>query len=102
MLTPQEKNLRKELKGVLRDMGGFVHSKKPTNTLFPGMTMVCEPTIGRDNTKFYNVSFAWCASHDKFDRKVGELVALKRWGDMETVKLPVHIVDALVEYDLVD
>ena len=101
MLTTQEKSLRKELKSVLRDMEGFVHSKKP-NGLEPGMTMVCEPTIGRDNAKFYNVSFAWCANHDKFDRKFGELVALKRWSDMETVKLPVHIVDALIEYDLVD
>ena len=101
MLTTQEKNLRKELKGVLRDMGGFVHSKKPTD-IDPGMTMVCEPTIDRSNARFYNVSFAWCSSSDKFDRKVGELVALKRWSDMEIVKLPVHIVDALIEYDLVD
>jgi hypothetical protein len=101
MLTTSEKNLRKELKGVLRDMGGFVHSKKPTD-LDPGMTMVCEPAIDRGNAKFYNVSFAWCSSHDKFDRKVGELIALERWSDMKIVKLPAHIVDALVEYDLVD
>ena len=101
MLTTQEKNLRKELKSVLRDMGGFVHSKKPTD-IDPGMTMVCEPTIDRGNAKFYNVSFAWCASHDKFDRKVGELIALERWSDMKIVKLPAHIVDALIEYDLVD
>ena len=101
MLTTTQKLERKELKSFLRDMGGFVHSKKPTD-IDPGMTMVCEPTIDRGNAKFYNVSFAWCSSNDKFDRKVGELVALKRWSDMETVKLPAHIVDALVEYDLVD
>ena len=79
MLTTQEKNLRKELKGVLRDMGGFVHSKKPTD-IDPGMTMVCEPTISRDNAKFYNVSFAWCASrwisqlgsHPPEPRRLGE------------------------------
>ena len=101
MLTTTEKSQRKELKRFLHEMGGFVHTKKP-NDLDPGMTMVCEPTIDRDNAKFYNVSFAWCSSSDKFDRKMGELIALKRWSVMETVKLPTHIVDALIEYDLVD
>ena len=90
MLTTSEKYLRKELKGVLRDVGGFVHSKKPTD-LDPGMTMVCEPAIDRGNAKFYNVSFAWCSSSDKFDRKIGELVALRRWADMEIVKMPACI-----------
>jgi hypothetical protein len=101
MLDSNQKFVRKNLKAMLRDMGGFVHTKKP-NDLEPGMTMVCEPTIANNNAKFYNVSFAWCANHDKFDRKMGELIALERWNDLETVKLPAHIVDALIEYDLVD
>jgi len=33
---------------------------------------------------------------------MGELIALRRWSDMETVKMPAHIVDVFVEHDLVD
>ena len=101
MLTTTQKLERKNLKAFLREFGGFVHTKKP-NDLEPGMTMVCEPTIDRGNAKFYNVSFAWCSSNDKFDRKMGELIALRRWSGMETVKMPAHIVDVFVEHDLVD
>ena len=101
-MTKNQKIIRKDLLAYVLESGGIVHTRPPRGDEngFAFVAMPC--AYNARHAKFYDVSFAWCADNDKFDRKVGELLALERYMNCETTKLPGYILDNMLEMDLVD
>jgi hypothetical protein len=101
-MTKQQKVDRKAWLGYVRECGGIVHSRPPVGDE-NGFCLVAMPCVNNArHAKFYDVSFAWCADNDNFDRKIGEFIALERFMLAETTKLPGYIIDNMLEMDLVD
>lgn len=71
-LYKDEKATRKALKAEIVKANGFV-------ARYVGVTVAVIPTC-KGHAKF---AVALCGSHDKFNRKRGELVAMQRVSDME-------------------
>lgn len=61
---------------------------------YGGATIVYRPMLsdskGFPQGKFAEVSIAWCAPGDRYDRKMGELVALSKMQNGESVSLPIY------------
>lgn len=92
-LTKNEKIERRELLGVLSQIGGEVFSKP-----FHGVTVVVVPAVQYSrfvydgtadsrstNDRFVHVAVAICSESDTFKRKRGELIALQRLMNGETI-----------------
>jgi hypothetical protein len=95
-MTKAQKIARKDLMAYVLESGGIVGDENG----FAFVAMPC--AYNARHAKFYDVSFAWCADNDKFDRKIGEFLALERFMNCETTKLPGYILDNMLEMDLVD
>ena len=101
-MTKNQKIIRKDILAYVRECGGIVHSRPPVGDE-NGFCLVAMPCVlNPRNAKFYDVAFSWCADNDKFDRKIGEFLALERWVNRETTKMPGYIIDNMLEMDLVD
>ena len=101
-MTKDQKTCRKLWLEHVRESGGIVHTRPPQGDE-NGFALVAMPCAhNARHAKFYDVSFAWCADNDKFDRKIGEFLALERYMNCETTKLPGYIIDNMLEMDLVD
>ena len=59
-----------------------------------GLTVAYKPQIctstGFPRGKFAEVSLAWCNPKDRYDRKLGELIALNKLERGESVLLPLY------------
>lgn len=59
-----------------------------------GLTVAYKPQIcntkGFPSGKFAEVSLAWCNPRDRYDRKLGELIALNKLERGESVLLPIY------------
>ena len=101
-MTKAQKIARKDLLAYVLESGGIVHTRPPVGDE-NGFCLVAMPcAYNSRHAKFYDVSFAWCADSDQFDRKVGEFIALDRQMFGQTTKLPGYIIDNMLEMDLVD
>ena len=101
-MTKAQKAYRKEMIELVRESGGIVHTRPPMGDE-NGFCLVAMPcAYNSRHAKFYDVSFAWCADNDVFDRKVGEFIALDRQMFGQTTKMPGYIIDNMLEMDLVD
>ena len=100
-MTKAQKAYRKQMVALVRESGGIVHNRPPVGDE-NGFCLVAMPCVNNArHAKFYDVAFAWCADNDKFDRKVGEFIAVDRYMNGETTKLPGYIIDNMLEMDLV-
>ena len=101
-MTKAQKAYRKQMVALVRESGGIVHNRPPVGDE-NGFCLVAMPCVNNArHAKFYDVAFAWCADNDNFDRKVGEFIAVDRYMQGETTKLPGYIIDNMLEMDLVD
>ena len=101
-MTKQQKIDRKIWRDFVLQNGGIVHTRPPVGDE-NGFALVAMPCVNNArHAKFYDVSFAWCADNDNFDRKIGEFIAVDRYMNGETTKLPGYIIDNMLEMDLVD
>lgn len=65
-----------------------------------GLTIAYKPQIctsaGFPKGKFAEVSLAWCNPKDRYDRKLGELIALNKLERGESVLVPIYAYGAPV------
>jgi hypothetical protein len=52
--------------------------------------LICN-SVGFPQGKFAEVSIAWCNKLDRYDRKLGELIALTKLHRGECVTMPIYI-----------
>ena len=101
-MTKDQKTCRTLWLEHVRESGRILHTRPPVGDE-NGFCLVAMPcAYNPRHAKFYDVSFAWCADNDVFDRKVGEFIALDRQMFGQTTKLPGYIIDNMLEMDLVD
>lgn len=66
-----------------------------------GLTIAYKPQIcnasGFPRGKFAEVSLAWCNPQDRYDRKLGELIAINKLMRGESVLLPLYANQAPVQ-----
>lgn len=94
----QLKQLYTEMQGDLLDFKArqfvrVVHFFDKQNP-HGGLTIAYKPQIcnskGFPRGKFAEVSLAWCNPGDRYDRKLGELIALNKLMRGESVLLPLY------------
>ena len=82
-LNEFQKQARKEIKQYVVDAGGLIAQNRET-----GVTIVITPNDKMNG--FANISIAYCSTGDKFSRKYGEYIALRRWEECECILVPMH------------
>ena len=100
----QLKQLYTEMQGVLLDFktAQFVRVVHFFDKADPhgGLTVAYKPQIcnseGFPRGKFAEVALAWCNPVDRYDRKLGELIALNKLMRGESVLLPLYASGAPV------
>ena len=82
-LNEFQKQIRNALKDNIKEMGGLIAQNRET-----GVTVVITPNDKMNG--FANISIAYCSTGDKFSRKYGEYIALRRWKECECILVPMH------------